>query len=165
MVKNVLYDQVISFSVALIVILLLIGLILRSVKMVLIALPCNAIPIAIIFGFMGYRGIRLDIATVTIAAAVIGIIVDDTIHILYNLKCNLQTGSSFSDSIQEVAKQTGLAVLSTSIILASGFIVIAFSGIKSIAYTGLLTAIAVGAALIADLILLPAIAHFYYGKK
>ena len=163
-IKNVIHDQIMSFSLALLVIFLLIGCLLRSFKMVLIALPSNLIPVSIVFGFMGIRGIRLDIATVTIAAAVLGIIVDDTVHILYNLKQQLSNGLSYENALKNVATQTGIAVVSTSIILISGFIVISFSGIKSVAYTGMLTALAVCAALLADILLLPSVASFVFSR-
>ncbi len=165
MIENVMTDQIHSFSLALAVIVILIGIVLRTPKMVLMALPSNLFPVAILFGFMGCRGIRLDIATVTIAAAVLGIIVDDTVHILYTLQQQLREDIPFESAVKNVAQKTGVAVVSTSIILMAGFIVISFSGMKSIAYTGILTAIAVFTALIADILLLPGVAAIVCADK
>ena len=61
-----------------------------------------------------------------------------------------------------VGVQTGVAVVSTSLVLCAGFAVLAFAKMPSIAHTGSLTALAVAAALASDLILLPAVASFVW---
>lgn len=158
--ETLLQDQVRSFTIALLVILVLTGLVLRSFKYSLLAIPSNLLPVLFILGFMGFTKISLNIATVTIAAAVLGIIVDDTIHILYHLKRYLKEGLSVEKALSQVGEKTGRAVVLTSITLCAGFGIIAMAGIKSISHTGLLIAMAIIFALIADLVVLPAVMSF-----
>ena len=89
-----------------------------------------------------------------------GVIVDDSVHILYRLRRELARGRSFEESIAHVARGSGVAVVSTSLVFAAGFLVIALAGSDAVANPGLLTAVAVVAALLTDILLLPAFASF-----
>ncbi|MBN1950331.1 MAG: MMPL family transporter [Bacteroidales bacterium] len=151
------HDQMTSLGLAIIIIVLLIGILLRSVRLSLIAIPSNLIPIVFILGFMGFLDVRLDLATVTIAAAILGIIVDDTIHLLYGYKKLQKKEYSQLELIRQLAHQKGPALVFASIILCSGFIVIGLAGLKSIARPGWLISLAVFVALITDLFLIPAL--------
>ena len=165
LVDRLLHDQVVSISVAMIVVFTLIGLFFKSWRFLLIAIPSNILPILVILGIMGYSGIFIDTATVTMAAAIIGIIVDDTIHILYTLKEKTQYGSSLELLATHLTDRTGEAVVYTSIILCAGFSIIGISSARSISTTGWLTALTIAFALIADLMLLPAVAYYGIIKK
>ena len=70
-VDTVLIDQVKSIAIAIIVILVLIFILLGSVKLTLLAMPSNLVPILLILGIMGWTGIPLDIVTVTLAATIL----------------------------------------------------------------------------------------------
>jgi hypothetical protein len=156
-IDALLKDQLRSISLALMVILIMLGLLLRSWKMLLVAAPSNLIPILFVLGIMGYTGIKLDTATVTIAAAVLGIIVDDTIHMLYNYRKFKSLHQSLDSWPDFIAKTTGRAIVHTSVILVLGFTVIGLSGIHALSMTGLLIALAIALALISDLLILPAL--------
>jgi predicted RND superfamily exporter protein len=160
MIAHIVDNQVQSFALSLLSIFGVVWIILRSWRLTLAAVPPNLVPIAVTAGVMGLVGIRLDIATVTIAAVVLGIIVDDTVYVLYRFRRELAQGSSFEDAVREVARASGVAVVSTSIIFCVGFLVVAFAGASSISSVGLLTAVAIAAALLGDLLLLPALASF-----
>jgi predicted RND superfamily exporter protein len=101
-------------------------------------------------------------ATVTVAAVALGIIVDDTVHILYRLRRELAEGRSLEEAMRRVAHASGVAVLSTSIVLFAGFLIMASAGTSAVANPGRLTAVAVFAALVTDLALLPAFASFVF---
>jgi predicted RND superfamily exporter protein len=165
LVDRLLHDQVTSISIALLVIFILIGLFLRSWQLSLTAVPSNVLPIVAILGIMGYSGIFIDTATVTIAAAIIGIIVDDTIHMLYTLKEHIRSGSTPDDVAQHMAERTGEAVVYTSLILCGGFMILGTSQLPSISITGWLTALTIAIALAADLMLLPAVSYYFYIKR
>jgi len=156
-IRYTMQDQLTSLGLALIVILILIGLLLRSFRLSLLAIPSNLLPIIFILGIMGYFNIRLDLATVTIAAAILGIIVDDTIHLLYGYKKLLPEQEPDLNLIRALAHRKGPALVFTSIILISGFIVIGMAGLRSIARPGWLIALAIFIALITDIFLLPAL--------
>jgi predicted RND superfamily exporter protein len=141
-----------------------VSLVLRSWRFTLAAIPPNLLPVAVVLGAMGLSGIRLDIATVTIAAVVLGIVVDDTVHILYRLRRELQAGRPVEEAMRRVARASGTAVVSSSIVFCAGFLVVAMAGAYSIANVGLLTATAVAAALVTDLVMLPAIVSYLFGR-
>lgn len=150
--------QITSFAIAFVVITLVLMLLLRSVKLGLIALIPNVLPVAMTMGFMGYTGIRLDVATVLIAAIVIGISVNDTTHILFRFRHELAaTPTNAPDALRRTLEGTGRAVIASSLILAAGFSVLLFAGVKSISYFGLLCSVATLFALLADLVITPAV--------
>ena len=156
-IRYTMHDQLTSLGLAICVILILIGLLLRSFRLSLLAIPSNLLPIIFILGIMGYFNIRLDLATVTIAAAILGIIVDDTIHLLYGFKNLLSEQDPDLNLIKSLAHRKGPALVFTSFILISGFVVIGMAGLRSIARPGWLIALAVFIALITDLFILPAL--------
>ncbi|MCK5028071.1 MAG: MMPL family transporter [Bacteroidales bacterium] len=160
-VDTVLTDQIKSILIAIFVILIIIFIILQSKRLTLIAFPSNIIPVLLILGTMGFFHINLDIATVTLAATVLGIIVDDSLHILFTYKKLLSEGHSLVDSTKMVASLTGSAVVSTSVILMLGYSVIAFSSVPILSVTGIMMIIAIGSALLADLFLLPALIRLF----
>jgi predicted RND superfamily exporter protein len=164
-VLHTLDDQVKSFSLAFILVFIVVAIALRSWRFTLIAVPPNLLPIVIILAVMGAGNIRLDLATVTVAAVVLGVIVDDTIHILYRLRRELARRQSFEAAIKSVARASGVAVFSTSIVFAVGFLTTSLAASSAIANPGLLTAVAVLAALATDLVLLPAFASFVFERR
>lgn len=165
MITHILDDQTRSFALAFLMVFIVVALALRSWRFTLVAIPPNVLPVAMVLGVMGLANIRLDIATVTVAAVALGIIVDDTVHILYRFKHRLALGDSLDDAARTVARTTGVAVVSSSIVFCVGFAVVTFAGTSSVANVGLLTAVAVAAALVTDLFLLPAcISYLFRGK-
>jgi predicted RND superfamily exporter protein len=165
MIAHIVDNQVKSFGLSLLTVFGVVWIILRSWRLTLASIPPNLIPIALTAGFMGLAGIRLDIATVTIAAVVLGIIVDDTVYMLHRMRRELREGKTIEGAIREVARASGVAVVSTSIIFCVGFGVVAFAGAKSIANVGLLTAVAIAAALFGDMLLLPALASVMFRPR
>ncbi|MDH3217275.1 MAG: efflux RND transporter permease subunit [Candidatus Krumholzibacteria bacterium] len=164
-IVHTLDDQVKSFTLAFLMVFLVIAIVLRSWRFTLVAIPPNLLPVAVVLGVMGFARIQLDIATVTVAAVVLGIIVDDTVHILYRLRRELADGRSLEAAMRSVARASGVAVFSTSIVFFCGFLIIALAGTTAVANPGLLTAVAVFAALVTDLALLPAFASYLFGKR
>jgi len=161
-IDKTLKDQVSSFSLAFFIIVILILFLFRSLKFALLSLPSNILPILFVLGYMGFTGMRLDIATITVAATVFGIIVDDSIHILFNLKRSLHKELPVAGALRLVAHKTGKSVISTSLILAAGYSIVAFGTVKLISNSGLLMIITICFALITDLLLIPALASFFF---
>jgi predicted RND superfamily exporter protein len=86
MVDYVVSSQVWSFALALVAIFAAIAILFRSAGLALLSLPGNLLPVFLTLGVMGLIGVRLDVATVTIAAVVLGIVVDDTVLFLHGLR-------------------------------------------------------------------------------
>jgi predicted RND superfamily exporter protein len=155
-VERLVNSQITGFSAALVLILLAIAVATRSRERTLLAIPANLIPVAATLGLMGWSGIPLDVATATIATVIIGLIVDDTVHVL---RPATQADINTVVAIKESVKRAGSSLLMTSVILCGGFLVMGFAGIRSIAWFGLLTSFAMATAILTDLTLLPALAR------
>jgi uncharacterized protein len=102
---------------------------------------------------IGEVGLSLSV----IASMTLGIVVDDTIHLLYRYHTSRKEGKSEEESIVTAVKETGVAIIGTTIVLSAGFFVLASSSFKMNADMGLMTAITIIVALVLDLILIPAL--------
>jgi predicted RND superfamily exporter protein len=157
MVDYLVSSQINSFAFALITIFVTLAIFFRSWRMALLSLPSNLLPILLTLGIMGWLGIRLDVATVTIAAIVLGIVVDDTVLFLYSLRHEQGQRASQEEAVQTAVEGSGQSILITSLVLGLGFLVYGLAEIKSVVWFGLLVSLAMGAAVIADLMVLPAL--------
>jgi predicted RND superfamily exporter protein len=144
-----------GFAMALLVVALLMGILFRHPTMVLIAMVINILPLLITAAVMGYLGIHLRITTAIVFSIVYGIAVDDTIHFLARYRYERLQGLSVRQALLRTSTFTGKAILLTTAILVTGFAMLIFSGFNSISIIGLLLTIALVAALVVDLTLLP----------
>ncbi len=159
MMKSVNYiskSQVQSFSIAVGVVTLLLLVVFGSIRVGLLAMVPNALPIAVTFGVMGFFNISLDVDTLIIAPLIIGISVDDTIHFLTHYRAEILQHADIKAAIRKALKEAGQAISFTSLVLIAGFLFLVVSSHQGLAHFGLLSAVAIGTALVADLILLPA---------
>lgn len=142
-----------SFSLTLLLISLVFWFLTRSLRLWVISLLPNLWPVLFVLGVMGWSGIPLDSTTVAIAAIMLGLAVDDTLHTL-----GYYRASAIHDPTQRVAatleKAAGAHIL-TSLVLAAGFAICGFSSFLPVGRFGWLAAITVVAALLADLFLFP----------
>jgi predicted RND superfamily exporter protein len=127
----------------------------RSVRVVIVALVPNVIPLVFVAGLMGALGIDLKVSTAIIFSNAFGIAVDDTIHLLAKLRIELARGLSLPYALKRTYLSGGKAVIVMSIMLCAGFITLIASDFASVYYMGLLISITLGVALLAELFLLP----------
>jgi hypothetical protein len=153
-------SQVGGFGLSMLLILILLGLAMKSLPRVLLAIPANAVPVALTLGFMGLSGIPLDVASVTIGSVILGLVVDDSVHLLRSRR-----GLGILDAMQRSAERSAGTLIMTSLMLASGFLVLALADIRSIAWFGILASFAIIAAILSDLLLLPAVARLIERRK
>ncbi|WP_139138981.1 efflux RND transporter permease subunit [Alteromonas confluentis] len=141
--------------------------IFRSIKVTFIALLPNVLTTLGILGVVGWAGISLDIMTITIAAIAMGIAVDDTIHFLHSYLQGMKSsdGKTATAGSESAFGHSGLAILFTSVIIATGFSLFGFSDFLPSVYFGLLTALAMLFALFTDLTLLPALLNRFVGNR
>jgi predicted RND superfamily exporter protein len=149
-------DQLRSFLVAFVGVFVLIGVLLRSRRLMVLAAVPNLLPILGVLGVMGHAGIPLDVATITIAATILGVIVDDTVHTLFHLRRGLQQGLAPTAAILEASRSAGRANAFGNGLLLAGFLVLTLASARSLVLVGGLSALTF--ALVADLIVLPALA-------
>jgi predicted RND superfamily exporter protein len=156
MMEYIMNTQLSSFSIAFIIIFMIIALYAGSVRLGFFAILPNLFPLAITLGIMGWLNIRLDIATVTITAIAIGVVVDDTMHFLYKYKIE-RRNTTREKGLQNTIREVGWPIISTSVILILGFTVVTLAQVNSIRYFGILSAIVIFAALLGDLFILPSL--------
>jgi len=150
-------------AVSMITIMLIISL--RSWKYGLLSIIPNTIPILITFGIWGLLVGKVGLASASVSATALGIIVDDTVHFLTKyLRARRDLGFDQAQAVHYSFKMVGSALLANSIILIAGFAVLAFSAFKINGEMGLLTALAIAVALIMDFLLLPALLMVGYKK-
>jgi hypothetical protein len=156
-VEYVVSGTVWGLVISTVVVFAMVGILLRSLRLTLAAIPANVFPVALVFGVMGWAGIPLDIATATIGAIVLGIAVDDTIHFLFRYRTEREAGASVEEAVGRTYRETGRSVVFASTVLAIGFAVLATSSSQSIAYFGIVSSLSIVGAMLADLFLLPVV--------
>lgn len=159
--SSLMYGLLIAFGA----VALLMGGIFKSVKMVIITLIPNLIPLLVVGGFMGFTGIDLKVSTSIIFTIAFGIAVDDTIHYVSKLKMELDKGRTMLYALKRATLSTGKAIVLTSLILVSGFFALVFSDFSSTYYIGLLVSITLLFAVLADLVFLPVLIVLFYREK
>ena len=148
-------STVLGLATASVIVFALMFPLVRSARGMGAAMVVNLLPVMLVFGVMGWSGIPLDIATATVGAIVLGIVVDDTIHFLHRYRVDQRAGMSSAAAATETIRRAGRGMLLTSAVLGSGFAVMIAAGTKSISYFGLLAMLAVVSAVATDLLLLP----------
>ena len=140
-------------------------IVLRSLRLGLLSVIPNVVPIV-----LGYGLWRLCVGQMNIVASVagsisLGIIVDDTIHFLTKYQAlRRKEGVSAEDAMRATLAHVGPAMLSTSVILVLGFGVLTLSSFQMTSYLGWLSVIIVGVAPLADLVLAPALVLLLSGR-
>ena len=138
----------------------------KGVKLGLFALIPNFTPIIITLGVMGIVNIPVDVFILLIGCIAVSIAIDDTIHFLYHYYQYREEGLSNNEAIHRTLQSSGKAILFTTLILSGGFLIYGFSEITSIVNFGVMTALAMILAFLADIILTPAlVTKFFDGSK
>lgn len=153
-------SQIRSLGLAFILITGLLMINLGSVAMGLISLIPNIPPVALIFGLMGWTGIALDVVTVFAASVALGLAVDDTIHFLSQLKLDVRRlgdNPSVEHAVRSAYDVTAKAMLSTSLVLFFGFLVLIISPFRPVVSFGVLGSASILTALLADVVFMPSV--------
>ncbi|HFD13716.1 MAG TPA: RND transporter [Epsilonproteobacteria bacterium] len=151
------HSSVTSYTIAFVAITFMMMLILGSVRMGLLSMIPNLVPIILGLLLMYIANIPLDMFTLLIGSIAIGLAVDDTIHFLHNFKrYYLETGDA-AEAIEHTFYTTGKAMVITSIVLSLGFYAYMMANMISVQNFGLLTGTVIVMALLADLLLAPAL--------
>ena len=146
-----------SFFLAFLTVTPILVISLRSLKLGLIAILPNIFPLGIFFGALGWLGVGVDIATMMIASVVFGITVDDTVHFLTWMERGLAVEHSVSRAVSFALRNTGGAMVQTTLILSLGMTAFLLSDFKPSVRFASFSAVALLIALVGDLILQPAL--------
>jgi predicted RND superfamily exporter protein len=148
--------QLQSLGLALILVLACLGLGLRSWRLTLLSVFPNVAPVLGAFALMSLLGWPLDPATVMVASIALGIAVDNTAHLLAQVQAGLEAGSSWVGAAGTAVERVRPAMVTTTLTAGIGFLSLATSQFVPVRAFGLLAAAALGLALAADLLVLPA---------
>lgn len=146
-----------SIITASILVALLMMLLFRSIKIGLISLIPNIIPLLIGGAVMKLLGMNLNIGTTLVASVCLGIAVDDTIHFLSNFYRYQQLGSTADQAVQKIFTYTGSALMVTTGILVAGFGLFVLGDFTPNVNFGILCAVVLSSALVVDMLFLPAL--------
>jgi hypothetical protein len=154
---DVVWGQVKSITVALVVIFIVMSLLFLSLKVGFIAMLPNVVPIVLFFGILGWGHVALNIGTSIIAAIALGIAVDNTIHFMVRFNRELQVTYDQEISLTTALRTIGRPIVYTSAALTAGFLVMRLSEFVPVRDFGSLSAATMLAAMGTNLVLLPAL--------
>jgi predicted RND superfamily exporter protein len=154
-----------GLSLDVFVLMLIIGWMFRSLRMMLISILPNLIPLLITAGIMGIAGIEMKVTISIIFSIAFGIAIDDTLHLLSRFKLELNKGKSLPMAMRTTFLSTGKAMILTAMVIASGFATLMLSDFKSTFYVGLLISLTLVIALLAELVLMPVLLVFLFKKR
>ena len=153
-----------GLAFALIIIGVLMGMLFRNIRMVLVSLIPNALPLIIAGAILGFTGIPLEPLTSITFAVIFGIAVDDTIHFLSKYRLALNSGMGVEEALKISFAETGKAIIFTTVILFFGFAIMLFSYNPPSVIVGGLISLTLFTAVFADLVLLPVLLRHWHIK-
>jgi predicted RND superfamily exporter protein len=155
MLQSLFSSQIVTLGVVFFCIMLMFVALFRSALVALVAILPNILAALSVLGGMGLIGIPLDMMTITIAAITVGIGVDDTIHYIHRFKKEVALDGDYVAAMHRSHGSIGKAMYYTSVIIIFGFSIMVLSEFIPTIYFGLLTGLAMFAALMGALFLLP----------
>ena len=156
-----------SFGGSFVIIAIMMILAFGSIKAGLIGMIPNVAPVLLIGGVMGYSGMPLDMITMIVMPMILGIAVDDTIHMNNHIKYGFEKTGSYRKALLFSYREIGKTMSMTTFILCAMFFVFVFSPMGALHNVGLLSIAGLGSALIADYTLTTALVYVLkpYGKE
>jgi predicted RND superfamily exporter protein len=149
--------QLHSFALAAAFVWVLMALYFRSLWLASVGLLPTALPVLLTLGAMGFAGLALDVGSAMVAAVVLGLAVDDAIHLIGAWRRRRAAGEPAQTAVASALHEVGRALATTSFALATGFLALSLAPWQSIASFGFVAAVAILAALVAVLLVLPAL--------
>ena len=153
-----------SFALAFLLVFASMLLGLRSIRLLLVSVVPNIMPILSTFSLMVLLDVPLDAGTVMVASIALGIAVDDTVHILASYRRARVRGYANREAILESLGTVGPSITVTSLTASIGFLILGTSVFSPLSYFGLASGVAIIIAWLADLYFVPAILSVF-GEK
>lgn len=159
--SQIVYDLAASLGTACFVIMSVMGLAYRSVRLGLISVIPNMLPLLVTASVLVVSGSALSFTSVCAFTVCIGIAVDDTIHFLTAFQREQRRGLTVGEAIRNAFLSVGTALVTTTLVLVTGFATVLISELPSHRVFGCMACCTIGAALVADLIVLPAMLSYF----
>jgi predicted RND superfamily exporter protein len=154
---DILNGQVAGLIFAFFTIFVMMALMFRSLTIGVWSMLPNVLPLLALGGYVGFFWDATDTDTIIVAMIAIGIGVDDTIHFLTRLKFESVKTADPIDALQRAFHFCGRAMMSTTLILALGFLPFAISDYFTVHMFGTLLPYTLIVAVLADVLLVPAL--------
>ena len=161
-VRDIIRGHLQGFGFCFTTIFFLIAIGMRSLKLSWVSVIPNLTPLLFLGGLVAVFSEVADSDILGVATLGLGLAVDDTIHFLSRFRLELRGGQAVRHALQASMEHTGLAIIRTTLILSTGFLPFAFSSYSSISMLGTYLIAVLFSAVLADLILLPAIITLSY---
>lgn len=155
MLQSLFRSQIVTLGAVFLGIMFMFLVLFRSFTIAIVSIIPNMLAAGVVLGSMGIVGIPLDMMTITIAAITVGIGVDHAIHYIFRFKKEFAINGSYVESMHRSHESIGRAMYYTSVTIIVGFSILALSKFKPSIYFGLLTGLAMFAAILGSLTLLP----------
>ena len=167
MSNRIVFGGLKSFGFSLVIIAIMLIFAFSSLKLGLIGMIPNIAPVILVGGVMGYFNYALDFSTITVMPMILGIAVDDTIHLTTHLKMKYEQMGSSEKAMETTFREIGATMFLTTVILCSMFSVYLFSPMHFLAVLGVLIIVGLSSALVADYTITPALLHVAkpFGKE
>jgi len=150
-------NQVSSIGLASATVFLLVYWVFRSLRVGMLVMIPNVTPVILFFGMLGLGIAPLSLPTSMIGCVVLGVAVDDTVHMLVTYRRLRERGASPEDAVLQSMRRVGRPMVISALMLIAGFLTITVSGFATIVEFGYLSALTMVICLSADLIMLPAL--------
>jgi predicted RND superfamily exporter protein len=148
-----------SFALTFVGVTIMMIWLVRSVRLGLLAMIPNVLPVLLAIGTLGWAGVELDFATVMIAGIALGIAVDDTIHYLSRLREELGTTGDPVLAMRRTHATVGQAMVTTAVVLFLGMGSMITSSFPPHRTFAVVIALTMAVAVLGDLLVLPALLH------
>jgi predicted RND superfamily exporter protein len=162
---QIVVDLAMSLGSASVIIFGVLGLAYRSVRIGLISIIPNVFPLAVTGTFLVLMGQSLEVVSVCAFTICLGIAVDDTIHFLTRFQEERGGATSDFEAIQRAFTGAGTGMIMTTLVLVVGFATVIFSDMREQRIFASMGALTLAAALVGDLILLPAMLLRFAGPR
>ncbi|RMF84214.1 MAG: hypothetical protein D6744_03445, partial [Planctomycetota bacterium] len=164
-VNAMIEDLARSLATAALAIFFVIAAALRSIRLALIALIPNVFPLAVVGALLVAIGYPLQMTSVVVFSVCLGIAVDDTIHFLCRYREELARAASSVAAVRSALIEVGPAIATTTAVFLVGFGCVAISDIPVLRVFAGLCCVAFAAALVGDLLILPALVTVLDGRR
>ncbi len=164
-IEAVIYSLAASYLTSFLVIAPLMILMIGSIRLGLLSMLPNLVPVVVTLGLMGWLDLPLDAFTLLIGSIALGLAVDDTTHFLHGFRSYYEETGDAVHSVRETLATTGQAMLFTSLVLASGFFVYMLASMDNLFNFGLLSGFTILVACVAELFLTPALLTLFAKRR
>ncbi len=155
--QSLLTSQIRSLLIAILAMIIIVGVILRSFPTGFYATAPIIAAIMVLFGVMGISGIPLNIVTVLVASIALGIGIDYSIHVISHFNHSIRNGKTLDEALEDTIMISGKSIFINVISVSAGFSVLIFSEMVPLQYFGILMALSMVGSGLAALTLLPVI--------